>query len=417
MTNMDIELSDIDKKKQRIRKLIPILIISFIIIILFTGFYFLIQPSVKLSELRLFIVETGDIEASVTGSGVVTPQFEQLISSPIEAKLEKVLFNTGDQIAKGQSILVLNKEFSLLNFEKQKDELSLKRNKILQHDLALEKSINELQTQSEIQQLKVESLKSIFDDEKQLKKIGGTTDDKLKQADLNLKIAKEEYNLLQKKIQNLKESKKADLTGLNLEIKIQEKSLKELEKKLEMADIKAESDGVITWVKSELGTNVSPGETLVRVADLGNYKVEGSISDLHSSKLTTGAQVKVRFNKNDLKGIISSIKPSVENGVVNFTVSLEENNHPSLRPNIRTEVFVITSYKNNILRVKNGPFFRGKKEQKVFVIQGDKLVARQVKIGESNIDFIEIIDGLNPGDKLIISDMEEYSHLSEIKLK
>jgi HlyD family secretion protein len=414
---MDIELSKIDKKRIRIRKILPVAIVLISLIIIFTGFYQLIKPSLKLSDLRTSAVELGEMEASVSGSGLVIPQFEQVISSPIDARLERVLFNPGEQVSKGQPIMVLNKEFSLLNFEKMKDEQLLKKNKIVQLELVLEKNINELQSQSEIQQLRVESLQSNYEDERQLKKIGGTTEDKLKQAELNLKIAKEENNLLQKKIQNLRESKKADLNALNLEIQIQEKSLKELEKKLEMADIKAEADGVITWVKTELGTNVSPGEVLARVADLGKYKLEANISDIHSGKLNSGGMVKVRINNIDLKGNITNIKPSVENGIINFTINLEENNHTILRPNIRGEVFVITAYKPEVVRVKNGPFYRGKKEQKVFVVSEDKLTAKMVKIGETNLDYIEIVDGLNAGEVIIISDMEDYSHLSQIKLK
>jgi HlyD family secretion protein len=126
--------------------------------------------------------------------------------------------------------------------------------------------------------------------------------------------------------------------------------------------------------------------------------------------------VSVRIGKLKLAGTISAVRPSVENGIARFEVRLDEKSHAALRPNLRTDVFVITSFKDDVLRVSNGPFFKGRVDQKVFVIDGNRANRRIVDIGVSNYDFVELIGDINPGEEVIISDMSKYEHAEQVNL-
>lgn len=83
---------------------------------------------------------------------------------------------------------------------------------------------------------------------------------------------------------------------------------------------------------------------------------------------------------------------------------------------MKAEVFLVTNAKTNVMRVANGPAFKGTNSQDVFVIQGNKAVKRTVKTGLSNFDFVELMDNVKPGDVLITSDMSEYKNTNEITL-
>jgi len=173
---------------------------------------------------------------------------------------------------------------------------------------------------------------------------------------------------------------------------------------------------VITWINEDIGRTVAAGETLVRIADLGRYVVEATSSDRNSEKLSIGLPVKVRIGKNDLSGSISRILPAVENNTVKFFVELEKENAKVLRPNMRAEVFIITDEKENVLRIKNGAAFRGAKSQKVFFVRGGMAVKQSIKKGISNSDYVEIRSNAKLGDKIIISETEDYKHLDEFTL-
>lgn len=173
---------------------------------------------------------------------------------------------------------------------------------------------------------------------------------------------------------------------------------------------------MVTWVNEEIGATVNAGEPLARVADLSSFKIKATISDTYAEQLKVGGPVTVRINNTDLRGEIANIQPKVENGIITFYVRLQEKNHQALRSNLRVEVFVLTDFRPNVLRVKNGPFFTGATEQAVFVVEGDKATRRLLKTGASNLDFVELQGDIAAGERIILSNTKEYAHLSEIQL-
>ncbi|RYF54894.1 MAG: HlyD family efflux transporter periplasmic adaptor subunit, partial [Cytophagaceae bacterium] len=181
--------------------------------------------------------------------------------------------------------------------------------------------------------------------------------------------------------------------------------------------ILADRAGVLTWVNENVGSAVNEGEMLAKVADLGSFRVEASCSDTYADQLRTGQPVIVRINETDLRGLITQVKPSVQNGTIKFAVSLDDNNNASLRPNQKVEVFVVTNRTASATRVANGPAFKGKRRQFVYVLGADNIARRRdVEIGLTNFDWVEIKSGLQPGDKLILTDLSNYEHLEQLTI-
>lgn len=414
---MDREIS----LKQQAKRRTKIYLIVFTTLVAaafgFIQFKSMVEPSVKRSTFDISIAEAGVIEATVPASGIITPEYEVTISSPVNAKIEQVLFNAGESVFAGQSILRLNKEASLLAFEKLNEEQHVNRNKINQLSLGLQKSLDELKTQYSIKQMKISSLETALDHEQSLLTIGGSTDENVKQARLTLNVAQLELTQIKNQIDNQKAMMQADLKGLGYEINIREKDIKGVSDKLKNAAISSPRNGVITWVNNKIGAEINEGEELARIADLSSYKVEASISDSYADEVKAGRTTLVRINKTDLRGIINNVEPAVENGTVKFSVSLSNKSSKLLRSNLKVDVFVITSYKENTVRVKNGAAFNGSEEQKVFVLEGGNAVSRKVKIGESNSDYVEILSGVKAGEQVITSEMQDFIHLSKVKIK
>ena len=275
----------------------------------------------------------------------------------------------------------------------------------------------ELQTQLEIMELKVRSFRTKLDAQEQIFNFGGGAKTNYDQAKLNVEISNLEKDQLNKRIENHQKSLEADLTEIDLQLRIQQNRIKELERQLELAETKAVRKGVITWVNDNIGANVNKGEEIVRIADLDKFKVESKISDIHASKLIIGNPVRIRINENDLEGKISNIEPTIINGIITFFVELNNKTSKLLRSNLRVDVFVITSSKQNIIRIKNGPFINGSGKQDIFIIKGNKAIRRTVNIGATNFDFAEIENGVKAGEEIIISDMEDHLHQKKIKIK
>jgi HlyD family secretion protein len=414
---MDRELPVAKRRKSKLKTYGQISLAAFLVILSFMGLRLVLKTSLKKADLTTAIAAIGPIEATVTASGVIVPETEEIIASPIPARIEKIMRQPGEKIMAGESVLQLNKESTLTTYNKLKDEQQLKQNKATKLRIELQKDLNDLQAQYNIKKMRVKSLESVVADERYLLKIGGGTPENTRQAELNLQVAQLELKLLQDQIQNKKVAMQADLKELGFEMDMQVRDIQELQRTISQAEITANKPGVVTWVNTEIGANVNKGDVVARVADLSSFKVKASIADAYADQLLPGGAVIVRVNDTDLRGTISTVEPAVANGIVTFFVQLDQKNHQLLRPSLRVEVYVVTSFKDKVVRVKNGPFYNGAHDQAVFVVQGNKAVRRTVQIGESNFDYVELKDKIAAGEEVIVSDMKEYSHLSEIDLK
>lgn len=415
---MDRDLSNKVKQKRKTKRIIQfgIWIIVFLAVIVFLRFA--IRPSIKIDEFETDFAKMGNIEASVTASGIVLPEFEEIRTSPIQSRITGIFHNTGDKVENGDSILSLDKKELTSTYEKLSDELNIKKNNINQRRLQLEKNLIDMRTNYEIKKLQVENMAAELDEEKYLDKIGGGTKERIEKAELSLKIARLELNQIKQNIENLEKSMEADILGLNYEINIQEKNILEFEDKLRLSTIVADKEGVVTWIDAQIGNTVNPGDKLAKIADLKSYEVTGNISDMHADKLNIGNKVIVRLTEEtDIRGEIVSISPAVTGNIIEFKIRLDKKDHPLLRPNLKVDVYVITSFRENAVCVKNGAFYSGSKKQQVFVKMNNKLVRHEVTFGESNFDLVEIISGIKKGDEIVVSDMSDYERHQEISIK
>lgn len=414
---MDRAISTATQSRRKLRCwLLALAGLGFVAVALL-AFRSVLQPGISRRHFLTATAETGDIEASLTAAGLIIPGHEAVITSPIQSSIRRVVVQVGEKVQPGQPILELDKDLTSSTLAKLQDEQQQNRNKNSQLQLSLEKALNDLRSQQQVQQVRVRSLQSALRYEQYLLKIGGGTTESVRQAELNLKVANLELQRLHEQIRNQQAANAADVRELGFTMQIQDRSIAELAGKLAQADISSQQPGVLTWVNEDIGAAVQQGDPLARVADLSSFRVRATISDTYADALHPGDAVVVRLNGADLRGTISTVSPAAEKGTVAFYANLQQNHHPALRSNLRVDVFVVTSTQRNVLRVKNGAFYQGGKEQPVFVLHDGKAERRLVRFGESNLDYVQVLSGLRPGDEIVVSDMKEYQDTPSLSIE
>ncbi len=414
---MDRPVSQKVKRGRILKRLAWLSVIAALIVTAVVVLRSSLKASVEKDRLRIAVAEEGDLQSTLTASGEIIPAFEQVLTSPIPANVEAVLVDIGEEVRAGQSVLSLDKAATLLSYEKMKDQMALRENTIRKLKINLKKKLNDLIVQDSIKALRIQSLKNDRDTEVELIELGGGVPSDLEQIKLNLRIAELEKRQLESNIEMEREAVEASLREEEIQLSIESHDLKELERKLELADIQAKRRGVLTWVNDKIGASINEGEVLARIADLESFKVRGTCSDIYVDQLRQGMPVIVNVNDIRLEGTISTIRPTIENNILTFEVQLKEDNHPSLRSNMKAEVFIVTAAIENTVKVANGPAFNGKARQYVFVLNGEQAERREVEIGLTNFDFVEITRNIKAGEKVIISDLSDYDHLPTLKIK
>ena len=399
------------KKKSRV------ILFSGIAVVLVLGIWLmrsLLKPSLSSNEIVTAVVERGPVENTINATGEVLPEFEEIISSPIQASIQQILLEPGKKVTKGQSILRLDKSATQSEFERLKFQMESKANEISKLKLDLQKSFFDIKSNNSIKELKISNLKDAVSAAQRLLKAGGGTREEVEQAALNLKVANLEKLQLENEIRSKQQTMKIEIREAEIALAIQRNDLEALKRKLDRAEIVATRDGVVTWVNKNIGASINEGDALVRIADLSSFKVAGSMADNMLDQISNSMPAIIRVGESLLKGSISNISPAINNSVVSFDIRLDEKASKLLRPNQKVDVFLVTQTRPNVLRVSNGPAFNGAGKQDVFVLRNGSAERRSIQTGLSNFDFIEVQSGLKAGDEVIISDMSAFKNYTVI---
>ena len=376
-----------------------------------------LRPSVERERVRTGRVDRGPVEGVVEASGTVIPAFEGVLSSPVEAQVQKILKRPGEMVRQGDEIVALDMGASRLALERLEDQLAKKVNEQEQLRLSLEKSLSDLRGQIERQKLDAEAAQYRAEGNQKLRTDGLVSEQVLKASEIEAKKARIELAQLEESVRNARRSTDAQLRGLELDVSMLRKERDEARRQLLLASTRSDRAGVLTWVIPQEGVTVQRGQVIARISNLDSYRVEASVSDIHSSRLRRGMPVRVMLDEQPLTGTLTQIDPTIENGAIKFHVDLDEPKHAKLRNNLRVDVLVVTDSKSDVLRIPKGPFAAGGAKQPVFVVEGDRAVRRDVRLGVSGYGHFEVIDGLEAGDEVILSDMRDYTRLEELKLK
>jgi HlyD family secretion protein len=378
----------------------------------------LLRPTVARDRVRTAVVDRGPIEAVITASGTVVPEVEQVISSPVDARVLRILKRAGDAVAPGEPILELDLSASRVALAKLDQDLALKRNQQERARLELQGKLRDLQARWDIKKLQLESSRAQLKRHRELHAQGLLSDETLQQSVLAEAQASVELRQLEAERAGAQEATRAQLDGAALEAAQLQREREEARRQLQLATTVADRQGVVTWTVTEEGAAVRRGDAIARLADLRTFRVEATVSDVHAQRLAPGLPVVVRIAEGqELPGTIATVSPAIANGSVSFAVALARKASPLLRANLRVDALVVIGRKDDALRLRRGPFANGEGLQPVFVVHGDRAVRTPVRLGLSSYDRFEVVSGLQEGEEAVISDMSAYQHVREVRLR
>lgn len=415
---MDREISPKEQKKRKIKKIMTVaipLVIIFAGIILSISF---MAPSMKRESLDFVSVDKGTVETSADASGKVVPAYELIITSPVATRIMEIYCHEGDNVKKGESLMKLDLASEETELQNLADQRMMKRYDTEQTILDSRTYLTNLEMQIKAKEMSVARLKTETANERRLDSIGSGTGDRVREAELAYQTAVLELDQMRKQLHNEQLSHAAARKTKELEEGITAKNLAEKKRTLDDARIKAPSDATITYLNSSLGTSISAGEKLAVLSDLNHFKILAQMPESNVDKLSLGSEVNVRVGKKTLTGRIGTITPQSNNGVVSFTVLLDNDSDERLRSGVRAEINVLYDIKEGVVRMPNGSYYHGPGQYILFVDNGEgALERREVMLGDGNFDYVEVQSGLRPGEKVVKNDLSEYNNRKKINLK
>ena len=413
---MDVEIAqDVQRRRILRRILVAVIAVAAAAFCLAATVEWL-RPSIDRADLQTAKVTRGSVEATLQASGTVVPLIEQVVSTPVEARVLRIGRRAGAPVKTGDELLTLDTAATRLETERLDEKLTQKQSANEQLRLGLDENIATLEAQLEQKKLDAEIFHHTAKQKQTLHAEGLATDQDELAAQAAAKKSDIEIRQMEEAVRRAKLSRQVQLEAARTDLSFVRREAEESRRQLALAMLRADRDGVLTWVVPEVGAMVRRGDIVARIADLSAYRVIAQISDVHASRIGAGMRAIVKLEGASLGGTIESVDPRIENGAIKFYVTLDQPSHARLRNNLRVDVSVVAGRRAETLIVRRGALGRTSSTH-AFVVRGDNAVRVPVRFGLAGDDAIEIVEGLREGEEVVISDMSEYEDVENVRLK
>ncbi|HIZ01274.1 MAG TPA: HlyD family efflux transporter periplasmic adaptor subunit [Candidatus Bacteroides merdipullorum] len=415
---MDREIPKEVRRRERNKKLIRYGVGAVAVVVVISVLISVMRTGVREKDVVFSTVDQGTIEVSVSASGKVVPAFEEIINSPINTRIVEVYKKGGDSVDVGTPILKLDLQSTETEYQKLLDEEKTKQYGLEQLRINNEVALNDMANQIKVSEMQLNRKRVVLRNERYLDSIGSGTTDQVRQAELDVNVSELELEQLRQQYAGKQKTLEADYKVKELELSIFRKDLAEMKRTLDDAQVRSPRKAILTYINDQIGVQVTQGTQIAIISDLSHFKVEGEIADTYGDRVAAGGKAIVKIGREQLVGQVSSVTPLSKNGVISFTVQLDDDSHRRLRSGLKTDVYVMNAVKEDVLRIANASYYVGRGEYELFVrTASDELQKRKVQLGDSNFEYVEVISGLKPGEQVVVSDMSTYKNKNKLKLK
>jgi HlyD family secretion protein len=376
-------------------------------------------PTVDAATIWPDTVKRGPMLREVRGLGTLIPEDIRWIPAQTDSRVDRIVLRPG-AIVKPDSIIVelsdpqlqrdaLDAEYQLRGAEADYENLKVQVHSDLLNQRAAAASVR-----SDYEQAK---LQHEVDD--QLQKQGLAADVTAKLSKVRAEQLAIRAQLEDERTKNAEETAQTRLAAQQARVE-QQKALYNLRRsQLEALHVRAGINGVLQLVPVEVGQRVTPGANVARVADPKKLKAEIKIAETQAKDVAIGQKATIDTRNGVVAGRVSRIDPSVQNGTVTVDVAIDDPLPQGARPDLSVDGTVELENLKDVLYV--GRPVHGQAESTIglfkIVNDGAEAVRVNVKLGRSSVTTIEVLQGLQVGDKVILSDMSAVDNFDRIRLK
>ncbi|MEM1408174.1 MAG: efflux RND transporter periplasmic adaptor subunit [Bacteroidota bacterium] len=412
----------IKKKKWTVKRIGTILGITLLVV--FIGYQFLFADrrsklNVEVEKITIADVKRGAFLEFIPQTGTVEPSVTFYLDAIEGGTIKKVHAESGAMLKKGDFILELSNLNRELNVLSQEASLNESINQIRRTKLQLEQ--NDLQQQQTLALIdnQLEKLEPQYKRQKML-----FEKDLISEQEFEQTKADYEYNLKRRKItytsyKNDSISRVTQLQQFNKSESRMTASLAGVGQILDNLNIRSPIDGQLTTPQLVEGQSVNPGQRLGQVDKVGSYKVRVPIDELYLPKISKGLSATTRFNNQQYQLIITYIYPNIINGRFEVDMEFVGDTPGGIRRGQSLRMRIELGQPSEELLLPVGGFYKDTGGNWVFVVNGDgsKAEKRNIRLGRKNTEHFEVLEGLEPGDRVITSSYDNFGDNEVLILK
>ena len=346
-------------------------------------------------------ITTGDVTAGefndyIRISGQVQPMTTIQISPLEGGVVEEIITEEGSHVKKGDEILRLSNENLDLQILNSEAELAEKENILRNTMISMEQQ--KLSVKQERLQLQMDVRRKLIARETWLQ-------------------AEEDYLLAKDKLELVKNRELQDSLYRTVEIEQMEESLENMRLNMQMIrkrkdnlTIKAPIDGELGLLDAVLGQNIASGAKIGQINDLSSYKIEAQIDEHYIDRVTAGLEAIFERQNESYHAVIRKVYPEVREGKFKADFKFSGQQPDNIRTGQTYYMNLQLGQPEEAILIPRGTFYQHTGGKWIYVLSpdGTRAVKREIRIGRQNPQYYEVEEGLQPGEKVIISNYETY---------
>lgn len=412
----------IKKKKWTLKKILSILaILAFVFFLVYL--IFLRDKSSKLyvdkNQLTVAEVLMDKFQEFIPIDGIVYPKNTVYIDAIQGGAVEAVYVEDGAMLIKGDTILKLLNTAMELNYMEQETRMLAEINTLQNSQLSLEQ--NKYLRQKEIVNLEymIDAAKVDFERKVELFADSVISLKEFEDADrdFNFNLKQLELSIKLQKLDSI--SRDVQAKDIENSLKRMNENLKLLRKNIENAYVKAPTNGKLSSFSAEIGETKSSGEHLGQIDKQDGFKLRANIDERYISRVFIEQPAEFDFNRKNYQLYINKIYTDVRNGAFQVDLLFDSLAPSSIKRGQTLQLRLKFSSESDAIIVKRGGFFQETGGNWIYVIDptGDFAIKRNIRINRQNTNFYEVMEGLQPGEKVIVSSYDSFGNKDKLIFK
>ena len=384
------------------------LVVAFVLYLVFrdnSSSFRVDKDTVSISE-----VQRGEFNDYIRVSGQVQPMTTIQLSPQEGGTVQKILVEEGSMVHAGEPLLILSNDNLDLEILNSEAELAEKENILRNTMIQMEQQKLSVRQDEMTYEMDVRRNRRNYEQQSALYQ------DKLIAKEEYLK-AKEDYDLSQQKYTLIKERSVQDSLYRSVEITQMQESLDNMRQNMAMIrnrksnlTIKAPIDGELGLLDVVLGQSVSSGMKIGQINSVGDYKVEAKIDEHYIDRVTAGLQATFERQGSDFAVRLRKVYPEVRDGKFQADFKFEGEQPDNIRTGQTYYLNLQLGQPEEGIIIPRGTFYQKTGGKWIYVLtpDGSKAVKREIRIGRQNPKYYEVLEGLEPGEKVITSSYDNY---------
>jgi len=412
----------LEKKKWPLKRVISYAVV---VILIFAVIYSLLfgdtssRLNVDKEKITISTVTKGPFKEYIPVTGNVIPIKTVYLDAMEGGRVEKIFLEAGTMVKEGDNILELGNTNLLLDIMFREAEFYEQSNNLRNTRLAMEQNRLNLKSQLIDLDFKIKSLQRDYKRSKEL------LDENLISV-MEYERIRDEYDYSIKTRKLAIESYKQDSIFRKIQIQQLESSLTRMEKnlvlvktKLENLTIKAPISGHLTSLNAEIGESKKPGERLGQVDVLEGFKVRAGIDEYHLPRIHRGLVGEFDFAGNSYLLSADKVYPEIRDGRFDVDLIFTEEEPKGIRRGQTLHIRLELGNLSQAILLPRGGFYQKTGGQWVYVVVDDEKIAikRDIRLGMQNPQMFEVLEGLQPGERVITSSYENFGDNDKLVLK